>query len=1009
MATYYAPLLLRSNYSLLSGTCSIERIIERAADFALPSVALTDRNNLYGAIPFYNLAREAGIKPVIGAEITSGRHRAVLLARDLAGYSNLCKIITRRNLQEGFSLPDCLVEFQEGLYILTEDPVLAEKLRARVNREHLRLLLAWPGRSHAQWRLLCRRAQELGLAVAATPDVYFMDRREYELHRVLAAIGENTLVSKLEPQDVAHHQSCFVPPKTVARMFREYPGALRNGLEVLEDCNLEIPLGRPIFPRYSLPEGETPHGYLSKLCLGGLRRRYHPVTAGASSRLKRELEVIEKLGFTEYFIFVWDIMSFARRQGIPTTGRGSGASSMVSYVLGITQADPIKYDIPFERFLHMQRADCPDLDIDLCWIKRDDLIESIYEKYGASRVAMVSTHNAFRLRSAFREVAKAFGIPNDLVNKMSRKLPHDSTSTIREAVAMSGADQFVTAGEQVLNTVVELAERIRGYPRHLGIHCGGLVIGDKPVDNYVPLERAAKGIVITQYEKDAIEEIGLVKMDFLGNHGLTIREEAIELVREHRGVQVKAEAIPDPDPETSALLKGARTISCCQLESPAMRNLLTMLQVSSTKELMQALALIRPAPASCGMKEAFVRRKRGLEQAVFPHPSLRTVLADTYGIMLYEDDAMLVAAALGGISLEEGDLLRRAISRGASQEKLEEISKYFIGKAARNGIPLQVAREMWAQMAKFNSYSFCKAHAASYAILAYQLAYLKAHYPLEFMVAALNHQWGMYPKRVHLEEARRLGLEVLGPCVNRSRAEFTIEGGKIRIGLNQVRNLSQSSIDHILAARRGEPFGSLGDFLGRVKISEPEVENLILGGAFDFTGRIRPQLILELKTTYPARKRHAAKGRLISGDPAAPRPPELSDYSPAQKLAYELSVLELSPRGHPMKILRSSLEGNGMVDSEALPRMVGKCVRVAGVLAAVRKSPTKNDDYMEFVTLEDEKGVFEVTLFPGVYRKFGRCIDGIGPYVVEGTVEDRYGSLSVNARKVAPFAPVQSP
>ena len=1000
MVTSFAPLVLRSDCSLLAGASSVERIVERARELHLPAIALTDTNNLYGAVPFYKLAREAEIKPVVGAEIRSGSLRAVLLARDLAGYRSLCKIITRRHLDDDFSLPACLMEFHEGLHILTEDVALAEKLAGRLDRDRLHLMLIYPGRTSAQWRTICRKAGEIGVGAVATPDVHFLDPEEYEIHRALTAIRENTLLSRLSPQDLAHPHSYLAPPERMASLFQDYPEALANARRVIEDCNLEIPLRRPIFPRYPLPAGETPQGFLSRLCREGLRSRCHPAPPAYTERLRHELEIIQKLGFTEYFIFVWDILSFARRKGIPTIGRGSGASSIVSYALGITQVDPIKYDIPFERFLHTQRSDCPDLDVDLCWIKRDRLIESVYEKYGASKVAMVSTHVCFRLRSAFREVAKAFGVPNEIVNRMSRRLPYESKRPLRDLAREAGVQEHLSLDEEAFARIVSVAERIRGCPRHLGIHCGGLVIGDGPLDGYVPLERAAKGIVITQYEKDAIEEIGLVKMDLLGNHGLTIRDEAVRLVAESRGVRLDMDGIPDPDPETADLLRNARTISCCQLESPAMRNLLKMLQAVSVKEVMQALALVRPAPASCGMKERFIRRARGLEPWRFSHPALKDALRDSYGIMLYEDDAMLVASALGGFSVEEGDLLRRAISKSRSRDRLLEISRRFLEKAAANGVPIKIAREMWLQMAKFTSYSFCKAHAASYAKVAYQLAYLKAHYPLEFMAAVLNHHWGMYPKRVHLEEARRLGIRVLGPCVNRSAAEFTIEDGCIRIGLSQVKDLSERTIGAICKQRPEEPFRSLNDFLGRVKISEPKAESLILCGAFDFTGRIRPQLIWQLKTAFPILRQHTGKGSLIRAEPELPEPPPLRDYSPLQRLAYESSVLGMSPQEHIMAILRPMLRKRGILDSRTLSEMVEKDVRIGGTLAAFRPTSTRRNGQMEFLTLEDEVGVFEVTLFPQAYRKSGQLIDGYGPYVAQGRVEDRYGALSVSARSV---------
>ncbi|MFW6161709.1 MAG: DNA polymerase III subunit alpha [Planctomycetota bacterium] len=999
----FVPLVLRSNCSLLTGTASVERLLLRAHDLGLPHLALTDRNNLYGAIPFYQMAREAGIRPVLGAEVTAGARTAVLLARDLAGYASLCQVLTRRHLAGDFDLARAVAEHQEGLHILTEDIGLAQQLAHRVARDRLSLLLAWPGRPVSRWRRIRAAAEELGLPVAATPDVYLLHANEFPVHRALVAVRENTVVAKLQPRHLAHPDSIFPDPEAVGRAFRDHPDALRRSQAILEDCRLDLPLGTPIFPRYRLPEGETPQSYLRRLCFEGLRRRYRPVTPEARRRLEHELSVIDRLGFTDYFIFVWDILAFARRRSIPTVGRGSGASSIVSYVLGITQADPIACGIPFERFLHLHRTDCPDLDVDLCWVKRDELIASVYERYGADHVAMVSTHCTFRLRSAFRDVARAHGLPHDAVNRMSKHLPHDGDGTAGEALRETGADQFAAVSDATLDTIVELAQRIRGFPRHLGIHCGGLVIGDKPLDHYVPLERAAKGIVVTQFDKDAVEAIGLVKMDLLGNHGLTIRDEAIGLARETQGIAIDPDAIPDRDAPTARLLAEARTLSCCQLESPAMRNLLRMLRAGSVSQLMQALALIRPAPASAGMKDAFVRRVRGLEAWSLPHPSLEGVLDETCGIMLYEDDAMLVAAALAGISREEGDLLRRAISKGKSKRALVAASRTFLAKARANGVPARVAEELWTQMAKFNAYSFCKAHAASYAILAYHLAWLKAHHPLPFMVAVLNHHWGMYPKRVHLEEAKRLGLGVLGPCVNRSGADFTIDGDAIRVGLGQVRDLSQRTIDRIVAERRRRPFASLAEFLARVSLAESEAENLILCGALDFAARNRPELMLELKTTLAAGRQGAESRGLGLAAVQPARLPSLKPFSPAQRLTHELDILGLTVGQHPMALLRPALRRRGILASDALPGRVGQVVRAAGVLAATRRTTTRRGEPMRFVTLEDETGIFEITLFPRACRRHSRVLDGYGPYLVTGEVEDHYGALTVDGRSLEPL------
>jgi len=1006
MAISCAPLVLRSNYSLLRGASPLERLVDGAREMGYDAVALTDINNLYGAIRFYNYARSAGAKPIIGCDLRHGGTGAVLLARNVEGYANLCKLITRLHLQEDFSIADAVAEFHAGLHVLTEDVGLARKLAGRVDRRRLWLMLAWPGRGANRRRRIVQCSEELGVGLVATPDVHFLHPEEYETHRVLSAIRENTVVARLDAGGLAHPQSFLPPPRALAALFGGFRDALRNNSRIAEDCNLEIPTGKPIFPRFPVPGGRRAPDFLRKLCLDGMKRRYGRPCRAVMARLEHELRVIQKLGFTEYFIFVWDILSHARERNIPTLGRGSGASSIVSYLLGITNVDPLKYDVPFERFLHLKRTDCPDLDIDLCWIRRDEVIESIYRKYGASRVAMVSTHGTFGLRGAIREVAKALGVPNGVLNRIARRLPHEADASAPELLRRLSGSTGNFPDEQAIRDAARLAERIRGFPWHLNVHCGGLVIGDRPLDNYVPLERAPKGVVITQYEKDAIEAVGLVKMDFLGNHGLTVRDEAIALVRRRGGIELSADEIPDRDPLTVRLLADGGTIGCCQLESPAMRSLLRMLRPSCIKTVMQALALIRPGPASLGMKEKFVRRARGLEPVTFPHPSLRDILGDSHGIMLYEDDAMLAAHALTGASLEEGDMLRKAISRERTDEGLRRLSREFLERAIANGVPRAVAGEMWTQMAKFTSYSFCKAHAASYGILAYQLAYLKAHHPLEFMTAVLNHQWGMYPKRVHLEEAKRLGLKVLLPCVNRSRREFAIEKGAIRIGLDQVKGLSVSTKEAIIEERKRRPFASPAEFIARVRPGAKEMESLILCGAFDSTGRIRPELIWEAKAAL----RLAGKRSASTAPPAwlgLIRAPALEDYSPAQKLKYELEILELSVTHHPLELIRPYLAQRRFVDSRDLPRMIGKPVRVAGILAAVRETETRNGP-MQFMTLEDERGVFEAVFFPDAYRRSRFLPEDAGPYLVSGIVEEQYGAITVNARRATRLRSVLS-
>jgi len=991
MDTCCAPLVLRSNYSLLCGATPLERLVERAKRLGYDDVALADINNLYGAVRFYNLAREAGLKPILGCDLRRDGDRAILLARDREGYSGLCRVLSRRMLDDTFDMAEVVERFQEGLHVLTDQPGLAARLANRMDRGRLWMWAGAPAGADAA----CAQAAELGIGAAASPDVFFADIEDWPVHRVLTAIRLNTTVSRLAPADVAPRHAFLPPPAEAERVFRPWPEALANSGRIAGDCHLELTLGKPIFPRFQLRESETALGRLAELCRQGMDWRYGRAPASrqaeARQRLGHELNIIERLGFTEYFLFVWDILEFARERHIPTIGRGSGASSIVSYLLGLTSIDPIEFHIPFERFLHLERKDCPDLDIDLCWERRDHLIESVYRKYGLGRVAMVSTHSTLQFRSAFREVARAHGLANDTVSRLCARMGEEWED---------GASSVAPAGlsAETLRVVLAAAERLRGFPRHLSVHCGGLVIGDKTLDHYVPLEMSAKGVVVTQFEKDAVEAIGLVKMDFLGNHGLTIRDEALRLAAQAGKQPPAPEDVPDADPATAALLRAGQTLGCCQLESPAMRNLLRMLRAGSVKDLMQALALVRPGPASLGSKEEFVRRARGLAPATLPHPSLEYALGGSLGMMLYEDDAMLVAVALTGVSADQGDLLRKAIKKARTKEKLREVSERFLGQAEANGVARSTAAEMWAHMAKFTSYSFCKAHAASYGLLAWQIAFLKAHYPLEFMASALNHQWGMYPRRVHVEEARRLGVGVWGPDVNRSQRRFAIEDGGIRVGLEQVKGLSSATIDAALSRRRERLFASATDFTERTGAGVEEVEALVLCGAFDFTGRNRPQLIWEARTAKRPARAAGGQGGLFAAPPPPPAP-SLPDFPLAQKLSYELESMELAATCHPLTLFRQRLSEAGFADSRAIAGRSG-AIRIAGILDAERETQTQRDESMQFLTMEDEYGVFEVTVFSDVFRRCRHAITDAGPYLVWGAVERQYDAVTVNARRV---------
>jgi len=1007
MDSGFVHLHLHSNYSLLTGASTLRALLERARSLGMRALALTDEDNLYGAISFYRMARGMDIKPIIGCDISEsgGKRRAVILAKDREGYSNLCRIITERRLDEDFNLHKALLEYGGGLFIMSSDVSLLEGIARERGAKDLFVEFVSHGSPLTRMRELYRSARRAKLAMVAANDVYFADEKDYEVHKVLTAVRRNELLEKVHPGDFVHRDAFLKSAREMKKLFSPAPELLRNSLRLADECNLELELGRPVFPKVKLPDGETSYSYLYKLCFEGLKKRYFPISERAVRRLTYELDVISKLGFSDYFILVWDIVRFCRSKDIPVVGRGSAASSIVSYVLELTSVDPLAYDLYFERFLNMSRTDCPDIDLDLCWRRRDEVIDYVYKKHTAERVAMICTHDTLQARGAFREAAKALGIPADTVNKYSRRIPHFAAGSLHDVLAGSVEGRGLPLEERRFREILDMSDRIRDYPRHLGIHCGGIVISPGKLTDYLPLEEATKGIVVTQFEMHSVEDMGLVKIDLLGQRALTEIKETVDWVKKTRGVRIDVDKIPDNDEKTAELLRNGRTLGCFQIESPGMRNLLQMLKTDSVDKTIAAHSLIRPGPAGSGMKEAFIRRAAGIEAVTFLHPKLKELLGDTYGVMLYQEDVLKVARAVAGFTLEEGERLRRAISKERSRERMAAIKNYFISKSMESGIEPRTAGAIWKQVQKFSAYSFCKAHAATYGVLAYRSAYLKAHYPLEFMTALFNNHAGMYETRVHLEEARRLGLEILLPDVNFSEYEYSVEEGRIRMGLIQIKNLSQNTAEKIVGRRRERRFASLEDFISRVKADSRELENMILCGAMDSMPGTRPHKLWLLNKLIEAGGLTSDGTQRLLAPLVGEELPELPDYSDERKLQSELEILEAAVSRHPLELFRERIESDGHIKSTELKNNIGRRVKLLGILAAKRRTPTRGGRMMAFVTLEDEWGIFEVTLFPEVYRRFGAYFSSYGAYEVTGRVENQFGALTLTLEKARIIQP----
>jgi DNA-directed DNA polymerase III PolC len=842
------------------------------------------------------------------------------------------------------------------------------------------------------------------------------------------------------------------------KCFPDHPEWLEAAQEIADRCNLELELGKLILPECSVPEGESAFSYLWKLSFDGARKRYKPLRPEVLSRLTHELEIIEQWKLAPYFLLVWDIVEEARRRGIPAVARGSAASSMVTYCLGISRVCPLRWGLYFERFLNEQRGDCPDIDIDICGARRDELLDYVYEHWGAAhvapgerqaphvaggrqapRVAMIGSFITMHARLAVREVAKVFGVPPGEVDRFTKRLPHRPVREILQAIRNLPECRDLPVDDEPWKTILQVALRLDDAPRHMGIHPCGTVISARPLNRLTPLERATKGIVVTQCDMNAIEALGLIKMDLLGQRGFTTMSLALDNIERSQSVgaglappasdtsgvapdgvtpcpkprELDFDAIPENDPATCNVISAGRTLGVFQIESPAMRGMLRMMKARTLEEMAIALAIIRPGAAEYGSKELFVKRLRGKEKLAYPHESLKPILEDTRGVCIYQEQVMQIAQAVGNLSLAEADLVRRSSVKYSGQADYDRLRGKFDKAAGMMGLTKQQREESWQMVEKFAGFGFCKAHAATYADVAYRMAYLKTHHPAEFLAAMCSAGAGFYHVSAYVEEAKRWGIAVLLPSVNHSQMAYTTEVGgdgkrALRIGLMQVRGLRIETITVILRAREeAGPFRSLEDFLRRVPVERDEIEALIKCGAFDEvhdkTRRMtRPEMLWQWNLLQAAGKGTHARAFLSSGialpekmetlfaeantpDPVCATLAEMHmpEYTLEQKLRYERELLEVCVSGHPLDFLPR----NGEAWSDELPKLAGKHVTLCGWVITYRHVGTKNYRNMMFVTLEDQRGIYEVVLFPNVYDRYGGLVFETRTMRVTGRVE----------------------
>jgi len=840
------------------------------------------------------------------------------------------------------------------------------------------------------------------------------------------------LLTTVAAPEITTGEAWFKPVTEMQKLFPDHPEWLQATMEIADRCHLQLELGKLIFPEFTVPEGETPDSYLDKLSFDGALKRYHSLTPEVRSRLTRELQVIRKWSLSPYFLLVLDIVEEARRRGIPAVARGSAASSMVTYCLGISRVCPLRWGLYFERFLNEQRGDCPDIDIDICGARRDELLDYVYEHWGAEHVAMIASFITMHARLAVREVAKVFGVPPGEVDRFTKRLPHRPVREILLAIRDLPECRDLPIDDEPWKTILQVALRLDNAPRHLGIHPCGTVISARPLTRLTPLERATKGIVVTQYDMNDIEALGLIKMDLLGQRGFTTMSLALDNIEKSRtGIpaclavrepqlrkrtdrnvcptarEIDFDAIPENDPATLDVIAAGRTMGVFQIESPAMRGMLRTLNARTLEEMAIALAIIRPGAAEYGSKELFVKRLRREEQITFAHPALKKILGDTLGICIFQEQVMQISQTLGSMSLAEADLVRRASAKFSGRSDRERLRGKFLKAAGMMGLTSQQREETWMMVEKFAGFGFCKAHAATYADISYRMAYLKTHHPAEFLAAMCSAGAGFYHVSAYVEEAKRWGIAVRLPSVNHSRMEYTAEDSEdgkraLRVGLMQVRGLRVETITTILRARgEGGTFQSLEDFLWRVSVERDEIESLIKCGAFDeingdTLAMTRPELLWRwnfLQADKSAQARASVSmgvGQaflpvVVFADEEKNEQTRMSvpQYTLEQKLRYEREILEVCVSGHPLDFLPR----NGEVWSDELPGLRGKRVTLCGWVVTYRHVGTKNYRNMMFVTLEDQRGVYEVVLFPDAYDRYGGVVFETRTMRVTGRVE----------------------
>ncbi|PKL52614.1 MAG: DNA polymerase III subunit alpha [Nitrospira bacterium HGW-Nitrospira-1] len=1044
----YVSLHLHTEYSLLDGAIRIKELVERAKEFKMPAITMTDHGNLFGAVEFYKQATKAGLKPIIGCELyvapgsrhdrgSSGHEEVsfhlVLLARDNAGYKNLVTLVTKAYLEGFYYKPrvdmDLLEQYSGGLIALSaclkgEIPYCLQRGMLERARERALQYKHIFGPENFYFELqanglpeqievnkqLIELGGELHIGLVATNDCHYLKKEDARAHEVLLCIQTGKTLKDTSRMKFSSNEFYFKAPAEMKEAFKDAPEAIANTLTIAKRCNVTFELGKSLLPHCKTSDGEEPYAMLLRLANEGLARKHGPdVPEVYRERLKTELEVIRKMGYASYFLIVWDFISYARSRDIPVgPGRGSAAGSLVSYCLDITEIDPIKYGLLFERFLNPERISMPDIDVDFCQDRRGEVITYVSEKYGKDHVAQIITFGTMAAKAAIRDVGRAMDMPYAEVDRIAKLVPNMPKITIESAMKQEPQLKELYDANDKVSGLLDIAMRLEGLNRHASTHAAGVVISPEPLTEYTPLYKSPSDeSIMTQFDMGSIEGIGLLKFDFLGLKTLTVIHKTFNYIKQS-GAEVSLKDIPLDDAMTYELLSSGQTTGIFQLESAGMKDILVKMTPNRIEDLIALVALYRPGPIGSGMIDDFIKRKKGKVPVKYDLPQLKEILDETYGVILYQEQVMRIANKLANFSLGQADILRKAMGK-KNIEVMEKQKERFVNGAVAGGINEKKASKLFDLLANFAEYGFNKSHSAAYAFVSYQTAWLKAHYPVEFMAATLSmdiHDTDKIVKSIN--ECRQMNIDILPPDINLSASEFLVVGNSIRFGLAAVKGVGAAAIESIVEARNAAgPFTSIEDFTRRAdtrKVNKKVLESLVKAGAFDSLGITRAAAMSSVTSILNGSGigRDTGQQSIFGEDTFAPEP-MAEEWDETELLRNEKESLGFYITGHPLTKYDAMLTKIKARKTAELEHISDRSdIIIGGILRSIKKKNVKSTgDLMAYLTLEDDEGSVEVIVFPELYKNSVHVLKKDMLLLVKGTIDKDEKGVRVRAKEVS--------